>query len=134
MKIYIIYLKTNWFLYILPFPKKNLLQILLIPTARTWTSWKYKYNLFTFVIINVLCSLEGDLISTMSQPNLVWWLIDWLSYLLGNCSYSTETQYLAFDSEICLMKKEKKETLEVMVTSVLRNGCDKNCVHVTFLI
>ena len=47
-----------------------LLQILLVPTARTWTSWKYKYNLFTF-IINVLCSLEQDLISTGSQSNLV---------------------------------------------------------------
>ena len=71
MKIYIIYLKTKLFLYILPFPKNNLLQILLVPIARTWTSWKYKYNLFAFVIINDLCSLEGDLISTMSQPNLV---------------------------------------------------------------
>ena len=71
MKIYIIYLKTNLFLYILPFPKNNLLQILLVPTARTWTSWKYKYNLFTFVINNVLCSSEQDFISTESQLNLV---------------------------------------------------------------
>ena len=72
MKIYIIYLKTNLFLYILPFPKNNLLQILLVPTARTWTSWKYKYNLFTIIIINVLCNLEQDFISTGLQPNLVW--------------------------------------------------------------
>ena len=57
----------SWFLYILPFPKKNLLQILLVPTARTWTSWKYKYNLLAFLIINVICSLDQDLISTGSQ-------------------------------------------------------------------
>ena len=69
MKIYIIYLKTYLFLYILPFPKKNLLQILLVPIARTWTSWKYKFNLFTLVTINVLCSSEQDLISTGSQPS-----------------------------------------------------------------
>ena len=67
--------KTNWFLCILPFSKTNLQQILLVPTARTWTSWKYKY---TFVIINVLCSLEQDLISTGSQPDLV----DWTSNIL----------------------------------------------------
>ena len=71
MKIYIIYFKTNLFLYILPFPKNNLLQILLVPTARTWTSWKYKYNLFTFKVINVLCSLEQDSISIGFQLNLV---------------------------------------------------------------
>ena len=71
MKIYIIYFKTNLFLYIQPFPKNNLLQILLVPTARTWTSWKYKYNLFTLLIINVLCSLEQDLISTELLLNLV---------------------------------------------------------------
>ena len=71
MKICIIYFKPNLFLYILPFPKNNLLQILLVPTARTWTSWKYKCNLFTFIIINVLCSLEQDLILTGLQLNLV---------------------------------------------------------------
>ena len=92
MKIYIIYLKTNLFLYILPFPKNNLLQILLVPTARTWTSRKYKYNLFTFIIINVLCSLEQDLIS--AQFSLM--IEPVISYWLGNCSYSTETQYLAY--------------------------------------
>ena len=71
MKIYIIYLKTYLFVYILPFPKNNLLQILLVRTARTWNSWKYKYNLFTFININVLCSLEQDLTSTGLQLNLV---------------------------------------------------------------
>ena len=71
MTIYIVQFKTNLFLYILPFPKKNLLQILLVPTARTWTSLNYNFNLFTFTIINVLCILEQDLISTGSQPSLV---------------------------------------------------------------
>ena len=32
-----------------------------------------------------------------------------MSYLLGNCSYSEETQYLAFDSESCLMNGEGEE-------------------------
>ena len=45
-----------------------------------------------------------------------------ISYLLGNCSYSTESQYLAFDSEICLKMMndddDDDEKLKVLVTSV----------------
>ena len=63
MKIFIIYLtkinvgQTWGWLSLLPHTTRST-----IKTAP---------KLFTFVIINVLCSLEQDLISTGLQPNLV---------------------------------------------------------------
>ena len=51
-----------------------------------------------------------------------------ISYLLGNCSYSIETQYLAFDSEICLkMRLNDDDDDETGIPGHIRleNRCDK---------
>ena len=99
MIIYIVYFKNNLFLYILPFPKNNWLRILLVPTARTWTSWKHKYNLFTLTIINVFLDLRTRFNFNRVTTPFSLMIEPVISYLLGNCSCSTETQYLAFDSD-----------------------------------